>query len=137
MPTARLVLEVANRYLLVGETGSKLFGRGEQATRVAAHVNNQRTAGKQVRENVVQVALAKTIVKRGTADVAYIVVQNTVVEARGYAVVGAEIAARQRVREVGRIILAPGPVAAHVEGCVQVDMAVTGSLSILQSTSNC
>ena len=122
--TSRLVLEIAHGNLFVGKACGQLLGSGELASTIAADVENQTVAGCKERENLVQIALAKPVCESGAPHVADVVVEYTVIDARRDAVVGAEIAARERVGEIGGIILAPTPVSAHVESGIEVDMPV-------------
>ena len=124
MPLAGLVAHVAHESLLVAEARRQLLRAGEPASRVAPHVEYQSVAGHQVEEHLVEVAAPQLVLEGGAAYVAHIVVENAVFHARCDAVVGAEVAAQQRVADVARMVLVPGPVASHVVGCVEVDVAV-------------
>ena len=121
---ARLVLHISHEDVFVGKAGSQLFGGAYHSTGVAAYVDDEGAAGEQIGHDVVEVAFAETVGKGGAAHIAYVVVEDAVADARRDAVVGAEIASGECVGEVGGIVFAPTPVAADVEGGVEIDVAV-------------
>ena len=121
---ARFVLHISHEDIFVGKAGSQLLGGAYHSTGVAAYVDDEGAAGEQVGHDVVEVAFAETVGKGGAAHIAYVVVEDAVADARRDAVVGAEIASGECVGEIGGIVFAPTPVAADVEGGVEIDMAV-------------
>ena len=89
MPFARLVAHVAHEQLFVGEAPGELFGCGELASAVVAHVDDERVAGREVVEHLVEVACAKLVLEAAAVDVARVVGQHAVAQRAHDAVVGA------------------------------------------------
>ncbi len=124
MAAPSLVAHVAHQSFLVGEAGGKLLGGCEQASAVVAQVDDERATGRQVEEDIVEVARTGLAGKRGAPHIADVVVEDAVAQAAGYLVVGAQVLVDQRVAIVAGIVLVEAPVARHVEGCVEVDVPV-------------
>ena len=73
-----------------------------------------------------QVAAAKGVVEGGAAYVAHIVGQNAVFQSAGLLVLvaAAKVAALKRVALVHGVIVKPPPIAVHIVGSRQIDVAV-------------
>lgn len=104
MAFSRFVSDVAYENAFVGEAGGQLLSTGDHAAAIVAQVDDQSTAGSEVEEDVVEIAAADAVLKGGAAQVSGLVVENTVFYAAGDAVVGAEIAADERVAVVAGVV---------------------------------
>ena len=121
---SRLVLIITYEGLLLTEAGGELLGIGEHATAVVADVDDEAAAEQHVGDDLVEVSLTNAVVETLVSDVADVVVEDFVVEARGNLIVGAHVAAQEGVAEVGRVVLIPRPIASEIVGCAEVHVSV-------------
>ena len=124
MAGSPLMLPVADERLLVAEAGGHLLGIGQVAAAVATDVDDESATEDHVEQRLVEIALADALRERLVAHVADVVVEDAVVDARGNLIIGAHVAAQERVAHVGRIVLRPGPIAPEIVGRREVDVAV-------------
>ena len=124
MPLSGLVLEVAREGLLLAEAGGEGLRTGQVAAAIAADIDDQAVAEGKVFDDLVEGTFADVVGEAADVEVADVVIEDAVLDCRGDMVVGAEVAALERVTEIGGIVLVPLPVAAVVEGGVEVHVAV-------------
>ncbi len=125
MSLTGLVGDVTNQHLFVGESCRQFIRQGQLSTGVVAHINDDAVADGKFLQHLAQVAIAKGIVEATAIDIAHIVVQHFIFETGSYLVVLSQILPLQAIAEVGRIVLAPRPIACHVKGGIEIHMTVT------------
>ena len=91
MSRSGLMLPVTHKYFLVGEAGSKCLSTGNQSASIVAQVDNQSVAWSKIEEYLIQISLSELVFKSHAAQIAKVVVQDSVAESRRYAVVCPEI----------------------------------------------
>ena len=119
-----LVRAVTRQYALVGKMRCKPLGVVQLPAAIATDIYYQARAEAQMVQHLGNVALAYCRRETLVHDVSHIVIQDTVVETRGYTIVRTEVGFHDFIVEVGGIILFPCPVASHVGCSVEVDMSV-------------
>ena len=124
MALAGLMLHIAHKSLLVAEPGSQFLGIGKVAAAIAAYVENHSLAEHKVLDNLVEVALADGRRETAVVYVADVIVENTVAQSAGNAVVGTKVSALQGIAEVGGVVFVPAPVATVIKSGVEVYMTV-------------
>ena len=93
MALACLMLHITHKGLLVAEPGSQFLGIGKIAAAIAAYVENHSLAEHKVLDNLVEVALADGRRETAVVYVANVIVENTIAQSTGNAVVGTKVSA--------------------------------------------
>ena len=100
MPRTGLVLHVTHAYLLVGEACREFLRSREHASAVVAQVDDESVAGREEKQYLVHIAVARSCGERLAAQVARVVVEHAVFHSRRYAVVRAKVFSYKRVAAV-------------------------------------
>ena len=120
MPLTRLMLHIASEGLLMTETGGESLGGRKLATAIAADIHDESVAEGEVLDDLVETALTDLIGETAHIEIADVIVEDPVLGTRGDMVVGTEVTALQGVAEIRGVVFVPVPVAAVVEGGVEV-----------------
>ena len=84
---------MVHKSLLVAEPGSQFLGIGKIAAAIATYVENHSLAEHEVLDNLVEVALADGRRETSVVYISYVIVENTIAQSTGNAVVGTKVSA--------------------------------------------